>query len=173
MRVLRLFSHAALVALALGAANQSAAQSQQEIGKVTQLPLPRYVSLKTNEAYARRGPGKTHRIDWKFVRRGMPLKVISEYGHWRRVEDAEGKGGWIHYALLSRIPTVIIINDGTEVYAKPQGRSRLIAKLQGGVVGKLLECEGSMCDVETADPEGVTYRGWVAKSNLWGLQSED
>ena len=42
-------------------------------GPVTNLPMPRYVSLKTSEGNVRRGPSLTHRIDWVFKRRGMPL----------------------------------------------------------------------------------------------------
>ncbi len=41
-------------------------------GCVTNLPLPRFVSLKGDEGNARRGPGLTHRIDWVFTRPGMP-----------------------------------------------------------------------------------------------------
>ena len=55
------------------------------IGPETNLPLPRFVSLKSDEGNVRRGPSLSHRIDWVFVRRGMPLQVTAEYGHWRRV----------------------------------------------------------------------------------------
>ena len=58
-----------------------------ERGPVTGLPLPRYVSLKASEANVRRGPSLTHRIDWVFKRRDMPLRITAEFGHWRRVED--------------------------------------------------------------------------------------
>lgn len=145
------------------------ALAQQTIGAVTNLPLPRFVSMKTKEAYARRGPGKSHRIDWKFVHRNTPLKVIAEHGHWRRVEDNEGKGGWIHYALLSRTRTVLITATETEMFTKPAGLSRLEAKLQAGVVGKLIGCAEDLCEIETSDPDGQTYQGWVSKSALWGL----
>ena len=56
-------------------------------GSETNLPIPRYVTLKGSEGNARRGPGLTHRIDWVFTRPGMPLRVTAEYEHWRRVED--------------------------------------------------------------------------------------
>ena len=69
------------------------------------LPLPRYVSLKGNVGNARRGPGVTHRIDWVFTHAGMPLRVTAEHENWRRVEDAEGMGGWVHYILLSGVRT--------------------------------------------------------------------
>lgn len=147
--------------------------AQQTIGAVTNLPLPRYVSMKTAEAFARRGPGKSHRIDWTFVRRNIPLKVVAEHGHWRRVEDNEGKGGWIHYALLSRTRTVLITASEVEMFTKPAGRSRLEAKLQAGVVGKLIDCKPDLCEIETSDADGKIYQGWVSKSALWGLTGSD
>ena len=75
------------------------------------VPLPRFVSLKGNEGNARRGPGLTHRIDWVFTRAGMPLKITAEYEHWRRVEDAEGAGGWVHYSLLSGVRSALVAKD--------------------------------------------------------------
>lgn len=165
----RVLATLTISALILG----SAAFAQQSVGTVTKLSLPRFVSMKTAEAFARRGPGKIHRIDWKFVRRNMPLKVIAEHGHWRRVEDSEGKGGWIHYALLSRTRTVMVLRDELEMFAKPAGLSRLVAKLHAGVVGKLISCTDELCEIETRDAEGSIYRGWVHKTGLWGPVDAD
>lgn len=142
---------------------------EPKIGSVTKLPLPRYVSIKVSAAHARRGPGKSHRIDWKFVRRGLPLKVVAEHGHWRRVEDSEGKGGWMHYALLSRSRTVLIQADDTTLFSKETGRAHSVAKLQAGVVAKLRDCNEDMCQIEVESADEKTYKGWVKKVSLWGL----
>jgi SH3-like domain-containing protein len=83
-------------------------QCQPDVGCVTNLPLPRFVSLKGSEGNARRGPGLTHRIDWVFTRAGMPLKITAEFENWRRVEDSEGAGGWVHYSLLSGVRTALV-----------------------------------------------------------------
>ena len=64
----------------------AASAAASERGKVTNLPIPRYVSLKAEEGNVRRGPSLSHRIDWVFQRRNMPLQVTGEHGHWRRVE---------------------------------------------------------------------------------------
>ena len=47
-------------------------------GPVTNLPMPRYVSLKAGEANARRGPSLSHKIDWVYKRRGVPLEIYAE-----------------------------------------------------------------------------------------------
>ena len=88
-------------------------------GSVTNLPLPRYVSLKGNEGNARRGPGLTHRIDWVFTRAGMPLRITAEFEHWRRVEDSEGVGGWVNFVLLSGVRTALVTQDMAEFRTLP------------------------------------------------------
>lgn len=147
--------------------------AQQSVGAVTNLELPRFVSMKTSEAFARRGPGKSHRIDWKFVHRNMPLKVVAEHGHWRQVEDVEGQGGWIHYALLSRTRSVLIMENDVVMHSKPTGLSRMVAKLGEGVVALLLTCEKDLCEIEAKDPNGASFKGWVERSSLWGLTRDD
>ena len=133
-------------------------------GEVTNLPLPRYVTLKTNEGNARRGPGLTHRIDWVFTRAGMPLKLTAEYGHWRRVEDADGLGGWVHYALLSGTRAAIVSADRTTFYSRPAANSQPVFEAERGVVGKLQECDLDWCRISI---EG--NRGWAPISALWGV----
>lgn len=133
-------------------------------GAVTSLPLPRFVSLKTGEGNARRGPGLTHRIDWVFTRAGMPLRITAEYEHWRRVEDADGEGGWIHYSLLSGVRSVMVQQDMAEFRAQPDDRAEVVFQAEMGVIGKIVECHNGWCRV-SLDGE----KGWVAETALWGV----
>jgi SH3-like domain-containing protein len=133
-------------------------------GVVTNLPVPRYVSLKGHEGNARRGPGLTHRIDWVFQAPGMPLRVTAEYEHWRRVEDSEGMGGWVHYSLLSGVRTVLIEQDLAQFRDTPDAGARVEFEAERGVIGKLLECNSDWCRVST---DG--NKGWVEKTALWGV----
>ena len=132
-------------------------------GAVTNLPLPRFVSLKGSEGNARRGPGLTHRIDWVFTRSGMPLKITAEYEHWRRVEDAEGVGGWVHYSLLSGVRSVLVTAEMAEFHSRPDDNSEVILEAERNVVGWIKECEPDWCRISVDGEEG-----WVAKSDLWG-----
>ena len=137
-------------------------------GSVTRLPLPRFVTLKGNEGNARRGPGLTHRIDWVFTREGMPLKIIAEYEHWRRVEDMDGAGGWVHYSLLSGVRSVLIAQDMAQAYAQPDDQSTVVYQSELGVIGKLLQCLPDWCRITV---EGD--KGWVHKSALWGVDAAE
>ncbi len=142
----------------------SARASEQSFGNVTNLPLPRYVSIKTGEANARRGPSTSHRIDWVFQRRHLPVQVTAEYGHWRRVQDQEGAGGWIHYALLSGVRYVTVTADDTAFYILPNETSEVLARAEEGVVARLGRCLPDWCRVRID-----RHRGWVHKSALWGV----
>lgn len=133
-------------------------------GAVTNLPLPRYVSLKTDEGNVRRGPSLTHRIDWVFKRRGMPLQIVAEYGHWRRVQDRDGAGGWVHYALLSGARTVLVERDMLSVHSRPDRQAPVTAAFELGVVARLGECKGDWCKITAGG-----YSGWAPSHALWGI----
>ncbi|MFC0202439.1 SH3 domain-containing protein [Paracoccus rhizosphaerae] len=141
------------------------AQTEQR-GPVTNLPLPRYVSLKGNEGNARRGPSLSHRIDWVFRHAGMPLRVVAEFGHWRRVEDKDGAGGWVHYALLSGVRTALVTQDMLELRSRPHQDADIVARAEAGAILRLNECEPDWCRVS-----GGGQRGWVPKSAIWGVDA--
>lgn len=145
-----------------------AVSAQETLGPVTNLPLPRYVSLKADEANVRRGPTLTHRIDWVFTRRGMPLKVVAEHGHWRKVQDRDGAGGWVHYALLSGARSVIIAGETVEIQTRPEPDAPVEAIFEGGVVARLESCTIDWCRVRAGG-----HRGWAPKDMLWGVLPDE
>ena len=146
---------------------QAARPQARDLGKgsVTNLPLPRFVSLKGKGGNARRGPGLTHRIDWVFTRPGMPLKITAEYEHWRRVEDAEGFGGWVNYALLSGVRSALVAQEVAEFRARPMDEAEVIFKAERNVIGWIEECAADWCRLSIQGEEG-----WIRKSVLWGVQ---
>src|SRR3712207_9350670 len=77
------------------------AVGEASAGKVTGLPVPRYVSLKTDRVNLREGPSKDHRTAWVFQRAGLPVEITAEYETWRRIRDSEGTEGWVLHSLLS------------------------------------------------------------------------
>ncbi len=137
-------------------------------GAVTNLPVPRYVSLKGSEGNARRGPSLSHRIDWVFRHPGMPLRVVAEFGHWRRVEDQDGAGGWVHYALLSGVRTAIVQQDMLELMSRPDQNSTVIARAESGAIVRLHECNKDWCRIS-----GGGEKGWVLKTSLWGVDPDE
>lgn len=158
----------AVAALLLAVAVPVPLLAEEARGVVTSLPLPRYVSLKTGEGNVRRGPSIGHRIDWVFRRRGMPLRVTAEFGNWRRVEDSDGQGGWIHFGLLSGVRTVLVQQDDTALRARPEPGAPVLAKAEAGVVARLGECLPAWCRIAA---DGA--RGWAEKAALWGVEADE
>ena len=139
-----------------------------ERGRETNLPIPRYVSMKASEANVRRGPSLTHRIDWVFHRRNTPLEVTAEYGHWRRIRDADGAGGWVHYTLLSGVRHVVIKGAEVTLRDRPSSGARAVAMAEDGAIAKLGDCLPDWCEV-TSD----RARGWISKAEIWGVDSDE
>lgn len=155
------------VAVTLGSVPLSVVAQQTaepSLGQVTDLPLPRFVSLKATEANVRRGPSQSHRIDWVFMHRGTPLQVTAEFEHWRRVRDQDNVGGWIHYSLLTGHRTVVVQGQRIPLHADPNETSATIALAEKGVIGSLGACTPKWCKIETGD-----FSGWVMKSEIWGV----
>lgn len=164
--VLQLTRRAAGLALALGLILTGAPMPAQESGRgpVTGFPIPRYVSIQASEAFARRGPSRSHRIDWVFQRRNMPVQVVAEHGHWRRVVDRDGAGGWMHYSLLSGVRTAIIELDMLELRQRPDPDAPVVAQAELGVIAFLDACDGAWCRLNVGG-----HRGWVPMETLWGV----
>lgn len=138
-------------------------------GPVTNLPLPRFVSIRADHANARRGPGLEYRIDWEFVRRGLPVEVTAEHGQWRRVRDAEGLGGWVHQSLISGIRMGLVEGAGNvPLLAKPDEKARVRAMAEPGALVRLESCEGDWCRAKAGG-----FDGWLRREHLWGVRDTE
>lgn len=138
------------------------------IGAETNLPLPRYVSLKTDEGNVRRGPSLSNRIDWVYRREDLPLQIIGEYGQWRRVIDSEGVGGWMNYAMLSGHRSVLVQVAMQPLYAQTDMGATQNAILEQGVIAELGTCEPDWCWISSGG-----YSGWAPKAALWGVDPDE
>ena len=137
-------------------------------GQVTNLPIPRYVSLKVKEANARRGPSLSHKIDWIYKRQNMPLEIYAEYENWRRVRDFEGLGGWMHYTLLSGTRYVLVKNELLQMRLLPSIDAQVIAKVPQLNIATLDKCNKDWCRIID---DG--YKGWVPKKEIWGVYENE
>jgi SH3-like domain-containing protein len=98
----------------------------------------------------------------------MPLVVTAEYGHWRRVADRDGAGGWVHYSLLSGQRTVIVDTDMLSLRIRPDEKASIRAQVQAGVVGYLGKCTETWCQIEAGG-----YKGWAPKADMWGVDANE
>ncbi len=140
-----------------------------EIGKETGLEIPRYISLKSNDANIRVGPSKNYPIEIKYVKKNYPLKVLEEYEDWRKVEDFQKNFGWIHKSLISGIRTGIVLsNDNKTIKLLNTLNGNVIGEIGSGNIVFLEKCKIDWCLVSFGD-----YRGWIDKKNIWGIKEKE
>jgi SH3-like domain-containing protein len=174
VRQLSSIAIAAALALTLAAGTAQAADdgAQQHAaaspGK-TALPVPRFVSLKSDKVNVRRGPSTDQAIVWVFSRAGLPVEIIAESENWRRVRDSEGADGWVFHSLLSARRTVLVApwtggDESVPLYNSKSTGGHAVAALQSGVLGNVLSCDGEWCNVSVDD-----YTGYVQQDKLWGV----
>ncbi len=137
------------------------------------LPMPRFVSLRTDRVNVRRGPGPEHGIDWVFRRAGLPVEVVAASDTWRRVRDAEGSSGWVLASLLSSRRTAVVepweVKPNAalpQVPLKADGRESAedVALVEAGVIANVRACDGRWCLVGVAN-----YSGYIQQHRLWGV----
>ncbi|WP_052371301.1 SH3 domain-containing protein [Iodidimonas nitroreducens] len=127
------------------------------------LPLPRFVSLASDKAHMRTGPGQQYPILWTYVRRNIPLEITAEYGHWRRVRDWDGTQGWMHSALLSGNRTALVSGGLHKLYQKPEPSDHPIFEVEAGVIVSLQNCTPLWCEVGAGGRSA-----WIDRNALWG-----
>lgn len=134
------------------------------VASTEKLPIPRFVSLRSNKVNSHVGPGPSFPVDWTYLRQHFPVEIIAEFDTWRQIRDTEGSTGWIHKSLLCGKRTAIVQGKRRRIFSKPDLSSTVVAHLDPGVIGYLKECKNDWCRI---DVKG--YVGWIKRRNLWGV----
>jgi SH3-like domain-containing protein len=155
----------ALGALVLLVATAAAVAADEDAS----LKIPRFVSLHADQVNLRTGPGRQYPIEWVLTRKEMPVEIIAQFEHWRRIRDWEGTVGWVQQHMIAGKRTVIVAKGGVRpVYRLPDPASAEVARAQPGVIARLLECRGPLCRIEADD-----ISGWMRRSDIWGVLPEE
>lgn len=150
-------------------AEESANDAVSSERRSTNLPLPRFVSLRTDPINMRTGPGVRYPVDWVYTRRGFPVEITAEFDTWRRIRDPDGGDGWIHTSMLSSRRTALVTGGLRPLRRTSEDQGELVASVEPGVVVSILRCPtGSYCRVEV---DGV--QGWVRRDHMWGVYPDE
>src|SRR5690349_15316986 len=153
--------------LALAPLRLAAAAGGETTGSVSGLPVPRFVSLKSDRVNVRGGPNKDQDVRWVYTRVGMPVEITAEFENWRRIRDWEGSEGWVYHSLLSGRRTAVIVPKNKDelvpLHESADEGSPVLAKLQSGVLAALKSCTGTWCRIN-----GRNFDGYVRQERLWG-----
>lgn len=137
-------------------------------GAVSGMPVPRFVSLKSDKVNVRRGPARDHDVEWIYSRAGLPVEITAEWDNWRRIRDAEGAEGWVFHSLLSGRRTALVApwskDETLPLYRRANAESRVVAMLKPRVMATVGECTGDWCRIW-----GDGFEGYIAQDRLWGV----
>ncbi len=164
-----------LCALALFTGLSSAsvpAAAQDNANGATGLPVPRFVSLKSDRVNVRVGPSREYEVAWTFVQSGLPVEIIQEFENWRRIRDWEGKQGWVFKSLLSGRRTALVTpwekDNRTPLRARSRSDADIVAELEPFVLTAVSECDQGWCRVN-----GENYDGWLDQTRLFGVYPDE
>jgi len=167
-RSVALYAAMLLALLALAAATPAAKAAPID-GDATRgvsgLPVPRFVSLKSDKAYLRTGPGDRYPVSWVYVRKGLPVEVIHEYGIWRQVRDIGGSVGWMNKQLISGARTAVVTGEIRTMFAGADLQSNPVWRIAPGALVRVVLCDQAWCRVDSGGKSG-----YILRSQLWGVQ---
>lgn len=141
-----------------------------QTGPVSGLPVPRFVSLKSDRVNLREGPSKDHRTRWVYQRAGLPVEIVAEFETWRRVRDADGAEGWVLHSLLSGRRTALVApwskakDASFALHRSADDGSAVVAQLEPSVIANVSSCADSWCRISVGRVEG-----YLKQDRLWGV----
>lgn len=132
------------------------------------LPVPRFVTLRSDQVNLRTGPGDRYPIDWVLTRRNMPVEIVAEFSNWRKIRDVDGTTGWVQERMVTGRRNVIVRDQVRSLRDKPASDAAVVAHAEAGVIAKLLECNPDWCRI---DANGVA--GWLKREEVWGVYPKE
>jgi len=130
--------------------------------------VPRYVSLKRDKVYARKGPGVDYPALWIYRAKGLPVQVVGETLDWRRVCDPDGGAVWVHRSMVDGRRTVEARGPAPiPLLSAPSQGARVEGLVNPRALASLDRCQGGWCKLAVG---GVT--GWAIASEVWGVAPE-
>ena len=119
---------------------------------------------KYDEVNVRNGPGLNNLILFTILKKGYPLLIVENFEDWFRVEDVEGRKGWISKTQLSSKSSAIVISDSEKIYKFPSITSKVLAIAKKNFVIEIIKCRENWCKVNEKE-----VKGWLNKDGLWGV----
>lgn len=123
----------------------------------------KYLSVSTDNANVRTGPGKKYPVAMELFQ-GYPLKVLKQQGEWYKISDYEKDTGWIHSSIVKPKDTVIVnAQKSLNMRSGPSKNNPVVADVERGVVLKKISTEGKWTKVRHSS--GTV--GWIYSPLLW------
>jgi len=129
---------------------------------------PYWASIAASAAMLRTGPSTSFPATWRYIRPGLPVRVVQKRADWRRIVDPDGAQGWMRSNLLSERRTALVVGGVQPLHARPDAGSRVEWRVEPGVVGRITRCADGWCRLE------VDRRsGYIETRGLWGVAPDE
>jgi SH3-like domain-containing protein len=128
-------------------------------------PAAHFASLRADKVNLHTGPGEDYPVAWQYIRRGMPVEVLTVFDIWRKIRDVDGTEGWVNQVMLTGRRSVLVTGATRSLRDNPAADAAVVAQLEAGVVAKLSRCDPAWCQVEAQ-----SYKGWLKREEIWGLE---
>jgi SH3-like domain-containing protein len=128
-------------------------------------PAAHFASLRADKVNLHTGPGDDYPIAWQYIRRGMPVEVLTVFDIWRKIRDVDGAEGWVNQVMLTGRRSVLVTGVTRSLRDNPAADAAIVAQLEPGVIAKLSRCDPAWCQVEAQ-----SYKGWLKREEIWGLE---
>lgn len=125
---------------------------------------PYHASISAGQARMRTGPGRNYPASWLYVRSGLPIRVISVYKEWRKIEDPGGTQGWMQANLLTEQRTAIVTGGIVALRESPSAVAKTLWRAEPGVIGEVSKCARGWCWLDVR-----SRAGYVEQNRLWGV----
>lgn len=130
--------------------------------------LPRFVSVKSDEVNLRTGPGIRYPVRWVYRKQWLPVEIIEEFEHWRKIRDLDGESGWVHKSLLSSRRSGMISVPLATLRTDPDPTAPPVLRIQKSVIIAIVNCTKDWCRLQHGDT-----KGWLPKKEFWGTYDEE
>jgi SH3-like domain-containing protein len=148
-----------------GADVPSVSAAAPEPAPATGLPIPRFVSLRSDKVFVRTGPALRYPIKWIYNKSELPVEIVQEFDTWRKIRDVDGDEGWVHQSLLSPKRSALVkAEEAINLNEKGDLTTPVIARLEPQVLALVSACDGQWCEIESGG-----YHGWAEQKFFWGV----
>jgi len=138
-------------------------------------PLPRMATLRSNLINTRSGPGHRYPIEWVYTQKNAPVELIQSYEYnqelWYQIKDWESSTSWVRSSMISSKRYAKVVTQGeNNLYARPDYKSKVIAKVESEVIGAIKKCPKNeeFCLIKFSSIEG-----WMPKKDIFGVYKDE
>jgi len=121
-------------------------------------------TLRYEKVNLRQGPAKDYPVKIFYKKKFLPVLVQDSLDNFRKIRDHENNSGWIHVSQLTKKKAAIVVDGDPIMFKNSTIYSKPIVILKEGRLVKIDKCLDSWCKVRSGK-----FKGWIKKSNLWGL----